>query len=112
MATTHPSKLMTTHDEAIEACQVCMIACGEAIASMAAKGSSNDCPLCCRECENACTMTIKSLAADSPMAVKIARLCAEICDWCREECDEQDDETCQACAKACDECANTCRGLA
>lgn len=103
---------MTTHDEAIEACQSCLIACAEAFASMAGKSSSNDCPLCCREAEELCALTIKSLAADSPMAPKIARLCAEVLSWCRDECDEHDDEACQACAKACDETASTCRGLA
>ena len=103
---------MTSNDEVIEACQTCLLACAETFAATAPKGSSNEILLCCRECEDICCLVIKSLAADSPMAGKIAQLCAEICDWCREECEQREDEVCEMCAKACEDCANACRNLA
>lgn len=104
---------MTTETmNCLEACQKCSIDCERCLHEMIDMESDNDCPHCCRECLDICTLCAHAIARESKYTPQICKLCADICEWCASQCGEHDHDHCQRCAESCRACADACRAMA
>lgn len=95
----------------LDACNLCATECGSCFFHMVGQASPNACPACCVECAAMCRLCADAIARNSPFAMQICKLCAEVCDWCAKACGAHDMDHCKRCAEACRQCAAACRGM-
>lgn len=103
--------IVDQYTDLIEACQECAIACEACLAALIDKESGNDCPRCCLECVDICTLCARAIARESRHLEEYCRICAEACEWCATQCRQQHLDVCRRCAEVCDNCAVECRKI-
>ncbi|WP_256213022.1 four-helix bundle copper-binding protein [Bacillus sp. OV322] len=64
-----------------------------------------------RECADICGLAARAMQSNSPFALQICQLCAEICEACGNECRQHHHDHSQKCADACLTCAEICRKM-
>lgn len=99
------------YNACIEACQRCIVSCEECLNAMINVDSGNDCPKCCIECSDVCSLCVKLMARDSRNAADFCNFCANVMDYCAEQCEAHDHEHCKKCAADCRKCAEECRKM-
>lgn len=96
----------------IEACDACAAACNHCAASCLKEDNVSDMTKCIEldmDCAELCRLASAFMARNSPFALDLCRLCAQVCDKCAEVCARHDHDHCQDCARACKRCADECR---
>lgn len=96
----------------IEACDACAAACNHCAASCLQEESVAEMTGCIAldlDCADLCRLASSLMARNSPFALDICRLCAQVCEKCAEVCEQHDHDHCQDCARACRRCADECK---
>lgn len=104
--------LPRTIAECIDACNLCLRAVNECLATHAGDAEMKRCLLLCLDCKDLCRACVESLARQSAIAPELCAICADHCGRCAEECGRFDSEVCRRCAEACSRCAEQCRRVA
>lgn len=106
-----------SYHDCIEVCAECLVAC-EMCADGCLQEDSVKMLITCiqldRDCADACTAAIRTMARGGPLSAEVCRACAVACEACAEECERHAShhEHCRVCAEVCRRCAEECRRMA
>lgn len=101
------------YQSVIETLHECMLAsnhCYDACLKEEHVGIMAEYVLLDRECADICGYLEQAIVRGTPF-MKLAEVCAKICEACGIECENHDHEHCQKCAVSCFKCADACRQL-
>ena len=123
MFETHPHKVKSDHDKAIEcitACYACHEACNACADACLAEEDVASQVSCIRnnlDCADVCLATAKVIsrltATNKKLSGDLLRACITACEICGAECGHHAEKMkhCGICAEACRRCAEACRAL-
>ena len=105
----------TSHDDCIQACQLCALSCSRCADACLHEQDPRALARCIKldlDAAATCRLAAEAMARHSEFAGAMAAFCAIVCDRCAEECARHDHAHCQDCASMCRRCAQICRETA